>query len=53
MVVASAVYSVGDEPREIILFREGAVVFWNCTELEASNVLEFIRRFVYINGHSL
>ncbi|KOB71701.1 Uncharacterized protein OBRU01_13422 [Operophtera brumata] len=34
VVVASAVYSVGSEPREIIFFREGAVVFWNCTEYE-------------------
>lgn len=43
VLVASAAYSVGDEPREIIFFREGSVVFWNCTELEANNVLDFIR----------
>ncbi|CAG9558888.1 unnamed protein product [Danaus chrysippus] len=43
VVVARAVYSIGHEPREIIFFREGAVVFWNCTELEANNVLDFIR----------
>ncbi|OWR54832.1 required for meiotic nuclear division protein 1 [Danaus plexippus plexippus] len=45
VVVAHAVYSIGHEPREIIFFREGAVVFWNCTELEANNVLDFIRPF--------
>jgi required for meiotic nuclear division protein 1 len=46
VVIANAVYSVGTEPREIIFFREGAVVFWNCTELEASNVLELVRRYL-------
>ncbi|XP_075983995.1 required for meiotic nuclear division protein 1 homolog [Anticarsia gemmatalis] len=45
VVVANAVYSVGDESREIIFFREGGVVFWNCTELEASNVLDFVRPY--------
>ncbi|XP_045771037.1 required for meiotic nuclear division protein 1 homolog [Maniola jurtina] len=45
VLLASAVYAIGDEPREIIFFREGAVVFWNCTELEANNVLDFIRPF--------
>ncbi|CAH0402939.1 unnamed protein product [Chilo suppressalis] len=45
VVIANAVYSVGSEPREIIFFREGAVVFWNCTELEASNVLELVRKY--------
>ncbi|KAL4705846.1 hypothetical protein ACJJTC_019281 [Scirpophaga incertulas] len=45
VVVANAMYTVGDEPREIYFFREGAVVFWNCTELEASNVLDLVRRF--------
>ncbi|KAG7303268.1 hypothetical protein JYU34_011735 [Plutella xylostella] len=45
VVVVNAMYSVGSEPREIIFFREGAVVFWNCSELEASNVLEFIRKY--------
>ncbi|XP_028159123.1 required for meiotic nuclear division protein 1 homolog isoform X5 [Ostrinia furnacalis] len=45
VVIANAVYSVGSEPRQIIFFREGAVVFWNCTELEASNVLDLVRRF--------
>ncbi|CAB3245555.1 unnamed protein product [Arctia plantaginis] len=45
VVVAYAVYSVGSEPREIIIFKEGGIVFWNCTEWEASNVLDFIRPF--------
>ena len=42
-MVAKPVYSIGDEPREIIFFKEGAVVFWNCTEMEANNVLDFTR----------
>nr|XP_049698859.1 required for meiotic nuclear division protein 1 homolog isoform X1 [Helicoverpa armigera] len=45
VVVANAVYSVGSEPREIIFFREGGIVFWNCTELEARNVLDFVRPY--------
>ncbi|XP_045503703.1 required for meiotic nuclear division protein 1 homolog [Colias croceus] len=45
VMVANAVYTIGDEPRQIIFFKEGAVVFWNCTELEAKNVLDFIRPF--------
>ncbi|XP_050667348.1 required for meiotic nuclear division protein 1 homolog isoform X2 [Leptidea sinapis] len=45
VVVANAVYTIGDEPRQIIFFKEGAVVFWNCTELEAQNVLDFIKPF--------
>ncbi|CAK1590038.1 unnamed protein product [Parnassius mnemosyne] len=45
VVIANPVYTIGTEPREIIFFKEGAVVFWNCTELEASNVLDFVKRF--------
>ncbi|XP_068623602.1 required for meiotic nuclear division protein 1 homolog isoform X2 [Battus philenor] len=45
VVIANPVYTVGTEPREIIFFKEGAVVFWNCTELEASNVLDFVKRY--------
>ncbi|KAM3957873.1 required for meiotic nuclear division protein 1 homolog [Aphomia sociella] len=47
VVVANPVYSIGDEPREIIFFSEGAVVFWNCSELEASNVLDFIKKYEF------
>ncbi|KPI98948.1 Required for meiotic nuclear division protein 1-like [Papilio xuthus] len=45
VVIANPVYTIGTEPREIIFFKEGAVVFWNCTELEASNVLDFVKRY--------
>ncbi|CAD0204170.1 unnamed protein product [Chrysodeixis includens] len=45
VVVANPMYSVGDEPREIIFFGEGGIAFWNCTELEANNVLDFVRPF--------
>lgn len=45
VVVANAVYNIGSEQREIFFFKEGAVVFWNCSELEASNVLEFVKPY--------
>lgn len=45
VLVASAKYSVDKEPREIFFFREGAVVFWNCNDVEATNVLDFIKRY--------
>ncbi|XP_043226952.1 required for meiotic nuclear division protein 1 homolog isoform X4 [Amphibalanus amphitrite] len=41
----AARYTLGAEPREIYLFREGTVVFWNVPELERRSVLEFIRQF--------
>ena len=41
----AARYTLGAEPREIYLFREGTVVFWNVPELERRNVLQFLREF--------
>lgn len=41
----SARYQVDREPREIYFFREGSVVFWNVSELERSNVLNFIKEY--------
>lgn len=41
----TARYQVDSEPREIYFFREGSTVFWNVPELEASNVLNFIKQF--------
>lgn len=44
-VHAIAKYKVGCEPREIFFFREGTVVLWNTTELESSNVLNFVKEY--------
>ncbi|XP_037092687.1 required for meiotic nuclear division protein 1 homolog [Pollicipes pollicipes] len=41
----AARYTLGAEPREIYLFREGTVVFWNVPELERRSVLDFLRQF--------
>lgn len=38
-------YEVDLEPHDIFFFREGSVVLWNCTELEASNVMQYLRQF--------
>lgn len=42
---AVAKYRVGHEPRELFFFREGSVVLWNTTELESSNVLNFLKHY--------
>lgn len=38
-------YEIDAEPRDIFFFREGSVVLWNCTDLEASNVIQYLRQF--------
>lgn len=38
-------YEIFAEPRDIFFFREGSVVLWNCTELETSNVIQYLRQF--------
>lgn len=38
-------YQVETEPRDIYFFREGTVVLWNCTDLEISNILSYVRLF--------
>lgn len=38
-------YEIDHEPHDIFFFREGSVVLWNCTELEASNVMQYLRQF--------
>ncbi|XP_077296445.1 required for meiotic nuclear division protein 1 homolog [Arctopsyche grandis] len=45
VLFATAKYKIGLEPRQIFFFREGSVVFWNCSELESSNVLLFLKSF--------
>lgn len=46
---AVAKYRVDAEPREIFFFREGSVVLWNTTELESSNVLNFLKPYEHDN----
>lgn len=41
----TAKYQVGDEPRDIYFFREGTVVLWNCSDMECSNLLVFLKTF--------
>lgn len=41
----TAKYKVGNESRDLYFFREGTVVLWNCTDLENSNILRFLRQF--------
>lgn len=45
VIYAVAKYEVGDEPREIFIFREGSIVMWNISDLECSNLLQFLRRY--------
>ncbi|XP_058789333.1 required for meiotic nuclear division protein 1 homolog [Phymastichus coffea] len=44
-IQALAKYEVGNEPREIYFFREGTTVMWNITDLECSNLLQFLRQY--------
>lgn len=41
----TAKYKVGNESRDLYFFREGTVVLWNCTDLENSNILRFLKQF--------
>ncbi|XP_060662556.1 required for meiotic nuclear division protein 1 homolog [Drosophila nasuta] len=45
VLFVTAKYPTGEQPREIFFFREGSVVFWNCTDIETNNVLNFLRSF--------
>lgn len=38
-------YEIDSEPRDIFFFREGSVVLWNCTELETSNIIQYLHQF--------
>lgn len=44
-IQAVAKYEIGTEPREIYFFREGATVMWNITDLECSNLLQFLKLY--------
>ncbi|XP_053694713.1 required for meiotic nuclear division protein 1 homolog [Sabethes cyaneus] len=41
----TAKYKLVDESRDVYFFREGTVVFWNCTDLEIGNILRFLKPF--------
>ncbi|ODN04073.1 Required for meiotic nuclear division protein 1 [Orchesella cincta] len=45
VIHVSAKYPIGNEPREIFFFREGAVIFWNVPYLERVNVLKFLKDY--------
>lgn len=45
VLYATAKYQVGKEPRGIYFFREGTVVMWNCSDMESSNILGFLKNF--------
>ncbi|XP_012266808.1 required for meiotic nuclear division protein 1 homolog [Athalia rosae] len=45
VIHAVAKYEVEAEPREVYFFREGTVVFWNISELESGNVLQFLKAY--------
>ena len=45
VLCATAKYKVGAEPRDIYFFREGTVVMWNCSDMESSNLLAFLKGF--------
>lgn len=49
VLYASAKYQIGTEPREIYFFREGTVVMWNCSDMESSNVLGFLKDFEQVS----
>ncbi|XP_055642308.1 required for meiotic nuclear division protein 1 homolog [Toxorhynchites rutilus septentrionalis] len=40
-----AKYKVGNNSRDVYFFREGTVVLWNCTDLESSNILRFLKPY--------
>lgn len=39
----TAKYQIENEIRDLYFFREGTVVLWNCNDLEASNILSFLK----------
>lgn len=40
-----AKYQVESEPRDIFFFREGSVVLWNCSDMEAYNVIKELHKY--------
>lgn len=49
VLYATAKYQVENEPRGIYFFREGTVVMWNCSDMECSNVLGFLKGFEQVS----
>lgn len=53
VLYATAKYQVGTEPRGIYFFREGTVVMWNCSDMESSNILGFLKTFEQVRDNFL
>lgn len=51
VLYATAKYQVEKEPRGIYFFREGTVVMWNCSDMESSNVLGFLKNFEQVSSN--
>lgn len=49
VLFAVAKYQVGNEQRGIYFFREGTVVMWNFSDMESSNILNFLKNFEQVN----
>lgn len=49
VLFATAKYQVGAESRGIYFYREGTVVLWNCSDLESSNILAFLKEFEQVS----
>jgi uncharacterized Rmd1/YagE family protein len=45
VLFATAKYQVGNEQRGIYFFREGTVIMWNFSDMESSNILNFLKNF--------
>jgi required for meiotic nuclear division protein 1 len=45
VIFATAKYQVENEQRGMFLFREGTIVMWNFSEMEISNVLNFLKLY--------
>nr|XP_050047834.2 required for meiotic nuclear division protein 1 homolog [Dermacentor andersoni] len=45
VLYASAKYQVNEELRELFIFREGSIVFWNFPEIERKAVLQFLKPY--------
>lgn len=44
VLYASSAYAISAEPRELFVFREGTVVFWNMEQAEIEAFLQLVRR---------
>uniref|UniRef100_A0A0K8RDT0 DUF155 domain-containing protein n=1 Tax=Ixodes ricinus TaxID=34613 RepID=A0A0K8RDT0_IXORI len=45
VLCAAAKYKLDEEPRNMFIFREGSVVFWNFPEIERKAILQFLKPY--------